>query len=154
MAFQRHDWRAERVAWAAMALIVVAALLGLFSSGPLSTARKGGSADELEVSYSRFMRLSAPEYMTVRLRRKAGSEDGFALLLDDRFIAAFRIVQVTPPPARSFAAGEGLRMEFASSGADHAAITLHLEPLRSGWMSPQVALPGGPGFQLPMIVYP
>ncbi len=38
MAFQRRNWRAERIGWAAMVAIVIAAVLGLFASGPLSWA--------------------------------------------------------------------------------------------------------------------
>lgn len=33
LAFQRGDWRRERIGWALMTLLVVAAVLGLFGQG-------------------------------------------------------------------------------------------------------------------------
>jgi hypothetical protein len=34
LPFQRREWLVERVAWGVMALLIVAALLGLFGTGP------------------------------------------------------------------------------------------------------------------------
>lgn len=34
MAFQHRTWVVQRVAWAALALLLIAAMLGLFSVGP------------------------------------------------------------------------------------------------------------------------
>jgi hypothetical protein len=154
IAFQERDWRAERIAWVVMALIVAAAMLGLFSVGPLSATRTVDPYGAMEIEYSRFLRLSAPTKMTLRLRPEAGSASGFALILDEHFIEAFRINSVAPSPARSLAAASGLRLEFASSGEPRAAVTLHLEPIRFGRISPQIALPGGANLRLPMFVYP
>lgn len=41
MAFQRATWRAQRIGWLILWLIVVLALLGLFSDGLLSTSSGG-----------------------------------------------------------------------------------------------------------------
>jgi hypothetical protein len=154
IAFHQRDWFAERIVWAVMALIVTAALLGLFSSGPLSAARSADPSGAMEVEYPRFLRLSAPAMMTLRLRRETAPADGFAFILDERFVETFRINSVVPPPVRSLAAGGGLRLEFASSGEPRATVTLHLEPIRFGATTPQVALPGGASVRLPAFVYP
>lgn len=42
LAFQRGDWRRERIGWALMTLLVVAAVLGLFGEGLLSSRTVGG----------------------------------------------------------------------------------------------------------------
>lgn len=154
MAFHERDWRVERIAWAGMALIVAAAMLGLFSAGPLSAARTAHPSGAMEIEYSRFARLGAPTRMTLRLRLEAGSVNGFALILDEPFIQAFRIGSIVPPPVRSLAVGGGMRLEFASSGEPQAAIKLHLEPIRFGAISPRVALPSGASLRLPIFVYP
>ena len=96
MAFQERNWRAERIAWMAMALTVLAALLGLFGSGPLSEARSADPSGALEVSYSRFLRLSAPASITVKARPAPAPAERFALQLDAEFTQAFRIASVTP----------------------------------------------------------
>lgn len=38
LPFQRREWAVQRIAWAAMAAVLTAALLGLFGSGPVSDA--------------------------------------------------------------------------------------------------------------------
>ena len=43
LPFQRREWFAERVAWAVMALLIAAALLGLFGTGP-DRRRRGRTA--------------------------------------------------------------------------------------------------------------
>ena len=44
--FQRREWAVQRVGWGAMALVILAALLGLFgSSGPLSRAATNAADD-------------------------------------------------------------------------------------------------------------
>lgn len=154
MTFHELDWRAERIAWVLMALIVTAALLGLFSTGPLSAGRAAHPSGAMEVEYSRFLRLGTPAKMTLRVRPEAASANGFALSLDARFIEAFRIGGITPPPLRSFAAADGMRLEFATSGEAPAIIRLHLEPIRFGWVYPRIAFPGGTDLRLPIFVYP
>jgi hypothetical protein len=154
MAFHKRDWFAERVAWIVMSLIVIAALLGLFSAGPLSAARAAHPSGAMEIEYPRFLRLGAPAMMTLRLVPQAVPADSFAFILDEPFVETFRIDNVVPPPVRTLAAGGGLRLEFASSGEPRATVTLHVEPIRFGAVSPQVALPGGANLRLPAFVYP
>jgi hypothetical protein len=36
--FQRREWKIQRAGWVTMALVIIAALLGVFGAGPLSSA--------------------------------------------------------------------------------------------------------------------
>jgi len=50
IAYQQREWRVQRIGWVAMALIVVAALLGASgSAGPLATARATASDGSREL---------------------------------------------------------------------------------------------------------
>ena len=47
MRHQRLEWAVERVGWAAVALVLVAALAGLLGHGPLSRATAGEPGSRL-----------------------------------------------------------------------------------------------------------
>ena len=69
LAFQRREWTIQRVAWAVMALVALAGLLGLFGgAGPLTRAAAGNGA--LRLDYARFERKHAPTEL--RLQVAAG----------------------------------------------------------------------------------
>ena len=57
-AFLRAQWRAERIGWLGIGLIILAALLALLGRGPLGqrTVTRG----PLRVHYDAVMRRSAP----------------------------------------------------------------------------------------------
>lgn len=50
------EWRLQQLGWAVMALIVVLALLGVFSTGPLSWSSTTAADGTVEVQYQRFVR--------------------------------------------------------------------------------------------------
>lgn len=83
MHVQQRHWRLERAGWVVFLVIVLLALLGVFSQGVLSltTARSADAA--LAVDYQRFERNSAASEITVRLRGEPGQATGQALLGDD-----------------------------------------------------------------------
>ena len=60
MEFQRKNWRAERIGWAVLAFILLAAALGLFGQGPLGGTVVAAGDDSLSLTYERFWRLSSP----------------------------------------------------------------------------------------------
>jgi hypothetical protein len=55
LEFQRRVWAAQRIGWIAIGAFVIAALVGVFGQGPLSSAAAGGNA--LRIEYERFARL-------------------------------------------------------------------------------------------------
>jgi hypothetical protein len=57
LAFQRREWKIQRVGWGAMALVIIAALLGVFGTGPLSNATL--EREGLRLEYERFCRFAA-----------------------------------------------------------------------------------------------
>ncbi|SED65477.1 Protein of unknown function [Pseudomonas frederiksbergensis] len=56
MAHQVKVWQFERWGWYFLALVVLLALLGLFSRGPLSTRDVQGDDGKVRVQYERFHR--------------------------------------------------------------------------------------------------
>jgi hypothetical protein len=98
LPFQQREWIAERVAWAVMALLVAAALLGDFGTGPLSRTTAGDEAGPMWLEYDRFVRLLAPAPLRVQLGPGAARDGMVRLWIDRRYIDSFELQQVTPQP--------------------------------------------------------
>lgn len=65
IGFQRRFRIAQRVAWGVAALVLVAAFVGLFGSGPLTGAVAGDSETGLQLHYQRFARYQSPTSVQV-----------------------------------------------------------------------------------------
>lgn len=57
LSFQRRAWIMQRVAWTIMLLLTIAALLGAFGRGTLSSARVTSPGSVMSAEYERFARL-------------------------------------------------------------------------------------------------
>jgi hypothetical protein len=112
LPFQRRAWVAQRIAWAFMAVFVVAAAVGLLGSGPLSHARIEVPG-LMTVEYERFARFETSETLTVRLEPAATGGESVRLSLNRDFLDSAKIETVLPPPVRVEAMAGRLVYVFA-----------------------------------------
>src|SRR5690606_2707557 len=96
MTFQRISWTAERAGWAGVVLLMLLALAGLFSVGPLSSTAASDESGALSVRYQHFQRSGAGSIMAVTIAPLDGS--GVRLRFDAEFLSAFTIERVQPEP--------------------------------------------------------
>jgi hypothetical protein len=103
LAFQRREWTVQRVGWVVMAVLVLAALLGLFGVGPLSAATvdEGG----LTVEYARFTRYRAPGTLRFAIPAEATTSGQVRLWLDRGTLDEIEVQAFVPEPD-SAAGGE------------------------------------------------
>lgn len=72
--FQRRSWAVQRVGWGVMALVALAALLGLFGPGPINNAITGSKEAPLWLEYKRFGRFqTSAMLLRVHLGPRAGA---------------------------------------------------------------------------------
>lgn len=155
LPFQRREWFAERVAWAVMALLIAAALLGLFGTGPLSRTTAGDEAGPMWLEYERFARLLAPALLRVHVGPGAAKDGIVRVWIDRRYIDRLEVQQVTPQPDSTELGGERLIFAFRRAEDDGAAtITFNARPTHAGSLSGQVGLIDGPAVSLQQFVYP
>jgi hypothetical protein len=154
MAFQRRNWIAERIGWVVMALILVAAGLGVFAVGPLSWTTARDPAATLVVEYGRMQRQSAPATVKVNVAPQAVTAEGITIEIDEAFANAFRITEIRPQPAQSVAIANGMRFRFDAVPNAPATIYFHLSPERIGFAAPQLGLAGRDRVALPTFIYP
>ncbi len=127
LAFQKLEWRVQRIAWAFMALILAATFAGAFGGGPLAHARAGGTPNGLLLEYDRiaryralssldFLIMSPPAYGEVRLWIARDFLDEVALLT------------VTPEPSAQEVSGDRIAYVFKTTGRAPLRIRFRVEP--------------------------
>ncbi|HEX9787042.1 MAG TPA: hypothetical protein VGB09_03405 [Candidatus Binatia bacterium] len=145
--FQRRVWNAQRVGWIIIGVVVVAGLLGLFGTGPLSRASAQGSGLRLE--YERFGRLQQPTRLRFLLpESKLDAE----VSISRDYLEAVRIEQITPEPREVAVAGRWLIYRF--SGPGPLAVTLDLVPLDFGGLEGAAEIPPADALAFRQFIYP
>ena len=112
MPLQLRIWRMERMGWYALLLLVLLALAGLFSKGPLSDATATGALGHLQVDYQRFARGGATSQLVVTLREAAPQSQIF---ISSELLEGYSLESIHPAPMAS-SNGEqgGLRLTVAT----------------------------------------
>jgi hypothetical protein len=154
MAFQRRNWRVERIGWAGMTLVLVAAALGLFAEGPLSWTTARDAAGAFVVEYARIHRQTAPTTMKMRVAAQEVRADGVTIEVDEAFADAFRITEIQPQPVQSTTTADGMRFRFEAVPNAPATIYFHLSPEKVGFVRPGLGLAGRDRITLPTFTYP
>jgi hypothetical protein len=95
--FQRREWRVQRVAWLVFALIIVAALAGVFGRGPLSSASVSGAG--LRLDYERLARWRTPQTLTIQLTGDDAAAGPHVIWISRDYLEGVEIERITPEPA-------------------------------------------------------
>ncbi|HYE63641.1 MAG TPA: hypothetical protein VD997_16740 [Phycisphaerales bacterium] len=93
---ERREWVIQRTAWAVMALILVAALLGLFGNGPLSKRVVESDPAGLRMEYQRIVRYQAQTQLKLRIDEVQGEE--VTVTFGDGYFEHFELDTVVPEP--------------------------------------------------------
>ncbi len=152
IGFQRRVWRAERIGWALMLAVVLAALGGLFGGGgPLA---RGEAADGgLEAEWPRMARLGAAAPIRVTLPPEPGAREA-ELLLPPDFAANWQVRAIAPAPIEMEGGAGALVLRLRRDAAGRAAVAIEAEP--AGRPGPRRLRLGSAGrvLDLPVFVWP
>jgi hypothetical protein len=139
--FQQKEWRIQRIGWGVMALLIVAALLGLTGSGPLARVTTGDAGAPLQLEYSRFVRLDAPTTFDIEIAGEAITGDQVELRVDRAYLQDVSVEQIVPEPAEVRSAGDDLIFVFAvDEPGQPVSVTFDLRHTAFGPRSGQVGL--------------
>jgi hypothetical protein len=153
--FQRKEWQAQRIGWVVMALIALAALVGLTGNGVLARATAGDPADPLRLEYARFDRMESPSTLEVQIAGDAVEGEQIDVLIDRDYIQGVLIERVVPEPQEVRSAADGLLYVFAvDEPGQPVTVSFDLRHTSFGAKSGQIALVDGPALEFGQLVYP
>ncbi|MBA2468120.1 MAG: hypothetical protein H0V37_01795 [Chloroflexia bacterium] len=154
LAFEERQWKIQRVGWVVMALIVVAALLGVFGSGPLSAATVGDDAT-LALHYQRFVRHQGQGELVVRVAPNETVEGRVEFWLTTEFLGEIDLQGISPEPDEVRSAGDRQIFVFlVNDPAGPLEVTISYFPNGLGRVSGGIGLVDGPDFSFNQLSYP
>ncbi len=124
-AFQKKEWKAFRVFWMLMGLILAGAALGLFGRGLLSD--KTYTANGVQFEYNKFMRVEKGTELLITVG-DLGQEAKISINND--YIRKVRIDQIIPEPVSVEIKDNTLIYTFNS--IQQGLITFYLVPMKMG----------------------
>ena len=149
-ALLERNARIQHAAWIAMLVVLAAAVLGVFGSGPLSATER--SAGGLTVAYQRFERSQRASSITVTFAGSPGGEA--ALSLPRGWLDRVRIESVSPEPRSESATAAGSTWRFATGTAGPIEATFRFVPERAGSVEGWVEREGGGRVPFRQFVWP
>jgi hypothetical protein len=152
MRFQRATWRVERIGWILLWLIMILALLGLFSEGPLSTTSVESPAGDLRVTYGRFQRSGAPAEVKLEASPKNGQE--VVIRVSATMLDAFAIESISPRPQTERGVTHGVELVFPVAAGELLTVYMTVRPDGVGLVSSEIGIGPGRPAQLNQFIYP
>jgi hypothetical protein len=155
MRFQRLDWAAEGIAWGFLSLVILAALFGLFSRGPLSKAEAHDADGTLRVTYERFLRHGTASSLDIEVTSQATQAEQVELRLRGPMLRDLQIQTVQPEPVESRLAEDGWVMTFPVGDKGRTSlIRMEIRPEAMATVAGEVAIEGRRPVRLSSFVYP
>ena len=153
MPHHRVAWRVERIGWTAMALAIVAALVGVFGGGPLSSVHAGGGG--LAIEYQRFQRSSAENDYRFDLDAALVRDGRLRLRLDQALLDDMELDSIIPEPEAVIAGNDHTEFVFlAAPGNGQARVVFRFRPATFGRRAGRVEVPGAPPVVIDQFIYP
>ena len=154
LAHERAIWKLQHFAWGLFALILLAALLGVFGRGLLSESKVGNPNAGLWAEYDRFGRYHAPSTLKLHLA-PSGNSSLPAVWLGRDFVDRIEMQQIYPQPERVKVGQDRLIYIFNVARTNESAvITFHYKPDGYGKTHAKLGLENGPELQFSQFVYP
>ena len=96
---RRREWIAEKIGWAVIALLLLAALAGLAGHGPLNSAHQSSGDGRLAVDYQPIERYQSPTELRIRFQSQSRETRLIRVGFSREFAEATAPDKVIPEPA-------------------------------------------------------
>lgn len=155
LPFQERAWRAERIAWVVLTIVIVAALIGVFGTGPLSSTTAGDTETGLAASYERFVRHDGRSSLELRISPDQASEGQVEVWLSAGYLEDIQIEHISPQPDEVRTSGERDIFVFLTEDpSSPMTVTLHFRPGSMGPISGDIGIIDGPTVSVRHISFP
>jgi hypothetical protein len=155
LAFQRWEWRVQRIAWVFLLLVLVAAAGGLFGHGPIAHATVGGPDDPIRVRHDRLDRKRAATELKIEVAPGTARGGQVRVWVSRDYLDRIEIRDISPEPAESEAGAN--RIVYTFSVADESQPTIvsfAFEHQKVGRARGEIGLVDGASVAFSQFVYP
>jgi hypothetical protein len=140
IAFEERFWKVQRLGWALMAALVVAALAGALGHGPASKASLAAGATTID--FDRVVHHGSATELRVRVDGPDAVRRGeLPVAFDAAYLDHMGLQRVVPEPVRSEAARGRVTLVFAAGDGPLHAV-LELKPRKAGSLDTGVTVAG------------
>jgi hypothetical protein len=154
LTYQRREWLFERIGWCTMALVILAAVLGLLGSDPLNSA-KSEPVEGVRFEYERRLHYGTCSELHFHLNEVKGPNGECHLWLSKEYLDQVHLKAVVPTPVRVEASSEGYTFIFRLSQKQQPVdLLFRIEPEKPGNMHGRARLGEHPSFDFEQFVYP
>ena len=151
--FQHRQWTVQRAGWLVMLVILLAALIGLFGAGPLSSATV--EAGSLQLQYSRFERRHAPTGLELTVASTAVNQDQVEIWISIDFLQGTEITSIVPEPEEVSETDDRVVYRFSIDDRTRTpTIRFSLEYDEPGVTTGRIGMNDGPELTFWQFVYP
>jgi hypothetical protein len=155
LGYEKAAWKVRRAGSGLMIAIVLAALSGLFGTGPLSHTVTGGPSSPLRLEYGRFERFTSPSQLKVHLGPAATPGREARVWISRQYLQGLKLESVIPEPREVEAGADRLVMIFPLAEPGRGtSIELEFQPQKAGLVRGRVGVEGGPSVPFRQFVYP
>lgn len=151
LEFQKRSWKAQRVGWAVIALLILGGLLGVFGRGFAARAVAGYPDSPVSFEYERF----TPSQSTTSLLLRLGAGVD-RVSISKAYLERVQIEAITPQPEAVEARGTHYTYIFRRTANANEPITvvIHVRPQGFGLLSGEVGVEGVITHGFWQLIYP
>jgi hypothetical protein len=152
---QRKTWIVQRIGWGGMALIIVAALAGVFGSGPLARVEVTDDRQTFRLEYDRFGRYEGELFLTLLLLPEATKTHRVLVEIDRRYWTSQVVEYIIPEPLTSRIGIDGFLYTFEIEAlSPSAVIVFRLRPEYLGALNGRIRVNDGSSVTLHQFIFP
>jgi hypothetical protein len=152
---QEREWKVQRLAWTLMLILIVLALLGVFSTGPLSSAEHASDDGTLAIEYQRFVRHDGRTTVVIEASGSRAESGEVEVWVSNAYLHGVDLQGISPEPDQIRDAGDRRIMVFlVDDPATTLTVSFSIRPRDMGRLSGKVGVVDGPSVSFSQISYP
>ncbi len=154
MRWQQKEWALSRIGWLLMLGFLLAALVGLFGTGPISLSESTAAGGGLEVTYQKYGRRGAPTELEVTIEPALITQGKFALWVDETYLHQMELENIAPQPESVEAAENHSIYTFAVDEGGPAKVTFNMTVDTIGGTDSTIGIEGGQKVSFSQFFFP
>jgi hypothetical protein len=152
-SFQRNEWRIQRVGWIVWFLVIVAGLIGLLGSGPMSHQEISAADGSLAIGYDRYLHYHHPTQLILSPGEIAADE--LRIKFDQALLDRLQVERIEPEPLKAELIDDGVIYTFMQKpSSQNVKVIFHVDYERFGASRGTVEVVGHEPLTLKQFVYP